>query len=85
MLAPARDGIDGDQKNDGVITWDDFRFSLNKFYWVKPDLNSTNQRIKELYYTANKKIYSSELPAAKELLFKAIKIESELGATETDK
>lgn len=62
------------------LTWDDFRFNLNKFYWIKPECDQANKRIKDLYYLANKKIYSGDLPNAKELLFKAVKIEGQLGA-----
>ncbi|KAL4502458.1 hypothetical protein ABPG72_012045 [Tetrahymena utriculariae] len=89
-IQPERDNIlqpgDKDYKEPpNYLTWDDFRFNLNKFYWIKPDSEQANKRIKDLYYQANKKIYSGDLPSAKELLFKAIKIESQLGATETNK
>ncbi|EAR89471.2 hypothetical protein TTHERM_00157880 (macronuclear) [Tetrahymena thermophila SB210] len=89
-IQPERDTIlqpgDKDYKEPpNYLTWDDFRFNLNKFYWVKPESDQANKRIKDLYYQANKKIYSGDLPNAKELLFKAIKIESQLGATETNK
>lgn len=88
LLTPQRELVEkgAEQKEAPTsISWDDFRFNLNKFFWRKPDLNQTNSRIKDLYYQANKKIYSGDMPTAKEILYKAIKIESELGATETHK
>lgn len=85
VLRPSRELTEAGAEPKDIpttLSWDDFRFSLNKFIWVKPDEVATNKKIKDLYYKANKKIYGGELPAAMGLLYKAIKIESELGATD---
>ncbi|EGR31825.1 leucine rich repeat protein, partial [Ichthyophthirius multifiliis] len=69
--------IQGDnyqQQNENqpqTIQWDDFKFNLNKIFWIKPDYLTTKKKIKELYYIANKK-------GNKEDLYKAIKLESAL-------